>query len=129
MRVLILIILFSLNYSIIFSQQNRGDSKIPFALTFPNKAYYKNSNGDSIFSETYINKQKTICLYLPFNGEFWATYYPSGIIKEFGEFKVFGRKHKKNLTILKIGLWNYYNESGNLEKVIDYGKGKLGAIP
>lgn len=129
MRVLVLIILFSLNCTVIFCQQNRGDSKIPFALTFPNKGYYKNFNGDTIFSETYINRQKTISIYLPFDGKFWATYYPSGILKEFGEFKVFGRKHKKNLTIVKIGLWNYYNQNGYLEKVIDYKKGKLGATP
>jgi hypothetical protein len=58
--------------------------------------------------------------------ENWATNYYNGEIREFGKFATYsgflGFHSKRNLTQVKVGIWNYYNEKCNLERIQDYGK-------
>jgi hypothetical protein len=116
---------------LLYGQMDKGDTGIPFALIYPNVSFYVSINRDTIFAKTYISREKIKYFYTKSKSVYWATYYPNGKIKEFGLFKKYTKgfryRSKKNIGVVKIGIWNYYDEYGQLVQVIDFGKkGSLG---
>lgn len=113
-----------------FSQSDKivNAKDIPFAQLYPNKVFYTNKMRDTVSGETYMDQKKVTWFYLKNKYDYWETYYNNGKIREFGLFKKYIVKavdnSKRNIGMIKIGIWNYYDENGSLIKVIDFGKGK-----
>lgn len=97
------------------------------------ECYEWSSNGNIIaYDYTDAREQKT--------GE-WKSFYPNGILKERGFYSAtvhefYGtqsprqpQNHPENvyseIEYLKTGTWEYFNESGQLEKTIEYLDGQI----
>jgi len=123
MKHCILLFLLFLAFSTLSAQGKVDPLGPPFAECYPNKVFFRNVKCDTIFGETYSEGKKITWFYIKDKYDCWETLYSNGKAKEFGKFKPFINKRKKNFAMVKIGIWNYYDENGNLLRVLDFGQG------